>query len=150
MIIGAVLWMALLTITTISQAQILHPVKWSYAAKKGKDGTAVLMLKATIDPGWHIYSLHVKEGGPVKTSFVFEKNPGYQLLGTISEPKPISRFEETFGMDVAFFEKEVIFSQKVKLLKKTPVTAKGTLTFMVCNDKQCLPPEDVPFSIVVK
>ncbi|PQA57026.1 protein-disulfide reductase DsbD N-terminal domain-containing protein [Siphonobacter curvatus] len=131
------------------QAQILKPVKWSYAAKKTSPTEAVVYLKATLDPGWHVYSQHVKEGGPVATSFKF--TPGsYALLGPTQEPTPITKLEKVFGMEVSYFEKQVIFQQKLKLTGKTPLTVKGTLEYMVCDDKQCLPPEEVSFTVPVK
>jgi hypothetical protein len=131
------------------KAQILHPVKWSYAAKKTGKKEASIFLKATIDGGWHIYSTAQKDGGPVKTSFTFNPTNEYNLTGTINEPKPITKYEKAFEMDVSYFESAVIFQQKVKLNIANPII-KGTLKFMVCNDRQCLPPETVSFSIPVK
>ncbi|MCJ8208379.1 protein-disulfide reductase DsbD N-terminal domain-containing protein [Mucilaginibacter sp. RS28] len=131
------------------QAQILHPVKWSYAAKKLNATEAVVFFKATVDEGWHLYSQNVGEGGPVKTTFTFPASAEYTLIGKTAEPKPITKFEKAFNMPVSYFEKEVIFQQKVKL-KKGAATVKGTLEYMTCNDKQCLPPDDVEFSIPVK
>ena len=58
---------------TIVYAQIEHPVKWSYAAKKISSTEAVVFLRATIQDGWHIYALDVKDGGPIKTSFYFHQ-----------------------------------------------------------------------------
>ena len=52
-------------------------------------------------------------------------------------------------MNVSYFEKAVIFQQKIKL-NKAATTAKGKVEFMVCNDRQCLPPEEIEFSIPVK
>ncbi|WP_420154226.1 protein-disulfide reductase DsbD N-terminal domain-containing protein [Siphonobacter sp.] len=144
-------WLASIALLVGSslQAQILKPVQWSYAAKKTSPTEAVVYLKATIDPGWHVYSQHVKEGGPVATSFKF--SPGaYVLQGPTQEPTPITKLEKVFGMEVSYFEKQVIFQQKVKLTGKTPLTVKGTLEYMVCDDKQCLPPEEVSFTVPVK
>ena len=130
-------------------AQILAPVKWSYAAKKTSKTEAVLLLKATIDNGWHIYSTKQKDGGPVKTAFTFTPAKDYALNGAIAEPKPTTKFEQVFKMNVSYFEKAVIFQQKIKL-KKDQTTIKGKIEYMVCNDKQCLPPEEINFSIPVK
>lgn len=143
--LGAVLLLASLAV----KAQILKPVHWSYAAKKINKTEAVVFIKATIDDGWHVYSQHVKEGGPVKTTFTFDKSPGYVLVGKTVEPTPITRNEKVFGMDVSFFEKSVIFQQKVKL-KKGKISVKGTLEYMTCNDQKCLPPEDIEFNIPVE
>lgn len=139
------LWMTL----PIASAQILKPVKWSYAAKKISATEAVVLIKATIDEGWHVYSQAVKEGGPVKTTFTFPAAATYTLIGRTIEPKPKTRFEQAFNMEVSFFEHEVIFQQKIRL-KAARVRVKGQLEYMTCNDKQCLPPEDIEFSIIVK
>lgn len=138
---------ALFTLATY--AQIQEPVTWSYAAKKTSATEATVYLKATIEDGWHLYSQFVKEGGPIKTTFTFTKSPAFTLVGKTIEPKPITKHEKTFGMDVSYFEKSVVFQQKVKLKGKTAVV-KGKLEFMVCDDKQCLPPTEVEFSVTVK
>ena len=132
-----------------AKAQVLTPVHWSYGAKKLNNNEAVVFIKATIDDGWHVYSQTVKDGGPVKTTITFPVSSEYILIGKTIEPTPITRNEKVFKMDVSFFEHEVIFQQKIKL-KAGQATVKGTLEYMTCNDHQCLPPDDVEFSIPVK
>lgn len=132
-----------------ASSQILKPVKWSYAAKKTSKTEATIFIKATVDEGWHLYSQYMADGGPVKTTFKFEPSKGYKLVGKTVEPKPIVKFEKSFNMNVSYFEKSVIFQQKVKLTGAT-ATVKGTLEYMVCDDSQCLPPETVDFSVPVK
>ncbi|MDB4925995.1 protein-disulfide reductase DsbD domain-containing protein [Mucilaginibacter sp.] len=131
------------------KAQILAPVTWSYAAKKTSTTEAVIFIKATIDDGWHVYSQFVKEGGPVKTTITFAPSKTYALIGSTIEPKPISRMEKVFNMEVGFFEHSVIFQQKIKLSAKQTIV-KGKLEYMTCNDEKCLPPDDIDFSIPVK
>lgn len=138
----------LLIIKTNIQAQILHPVKWSYAAKRTGRQEAVIFFKATIEPGWHIYSQTVKNGGPVKTSFVLNSSPDFEKLGRATEPKPISDYDKTFAMKISVFESSVTFKQKVKV-RKAGTIVNGNINYMVCNDKQCLPPDDVPFSVTI-
>lgn len=130
-------------------AQLENPVTWSYAAKKISKTEAIVYLKATIDGNWHIYSQNLKPGGPEKTVFTFSPSKDFTLVGKTTEPKPISHYEKTFKMDVAYFENEVVFQQKIKL-NKAATTVKGKVEFMVCDDKSCLPPSDVSFSIPVK
>jgi hypothetical protein len=132
-----------------ASAQILHPVSWSYAAKRTGKNQAVLLLKASIEDGWHIYSAYQADGGPVKTSFEFTPVKDYDLIGKIEEPVPVSKFEEAFNMKVSFFEKTVVFQQKVRLDATHPVI-KGKLNFMVCNNQKCLSPETVEFTVPVK
>jgi hypothetical protein len=138
-----------LIIIVPAQAQILHPVKWSYVFKKLNATEAVIMLKANIDGGWHLYSTVQPDGGPVKTSFIFVPSTSYNVTGTISEPAPITKYEKAFDMNVSYFENTVIFQQKVKLNSAT-TAVRGTLNFMVCNDQKCLPPETVSFDIPIK
>ena len=133
-----------------AKAQIETPVKWSYAAKKISSTEAVVFLKATIEDGWHIYSLNVKEGGPIKTSFDFTGSKEYAALGVASEPKPVTKFEKSFNMNVSYFEKEVIFQQKIKLKSPRVTAIKGKLEYMTCNDHKCLPPDDIDFSVPLK
>ncbi len=131
------------------KAQIQTPVKWSYAAKKLSAKEAVLYLKADLNAGWHIYSMLPSEGGPVSTAFKFVASDDYNLLGEVTEPKPIKKHEKTFDMNVFYFEKSVIFQQKIQL-NEDETTIKGKVLFMACNDKMCLPPGDVSFEIPVK
>lgn len=136
-----------LMITFAAKAQVESHVRWSYAAKKTSATEAVVLIKATIDQGWHIYSQTVKEGGPVKTSFTFAPSKEYAIVGKPSEPAPTTRFEKVFNMNVGYFENAVVFQQKIKLKSAKASAVKGKLEFMTCNDSKCLPPDEVEFSI---
>ncbi|MES2275652.1 MAG: protein-disulfide reductase DsbD N-terminal domain-containing protein [Bacteroidota bacterium] len=129
-------------------AQIEGHVTWAYAAKKVSATEAVVLLKATIDDNWHIYSAYIKEGGPIKTSFKFTKSGEFAPVGKVVEPTPISKFDKNFGMNLTYFENSVVFQQKVKLTGKK-ATVKGSLEYMTCNDQKCLPPETVEFAVNV-
>jgi len=131
-------------------AEIQKPVTWSFSSKQVSETEFNLVLTANVDNNWHLYSQFIGEGGPVPTSFKFKPSPDYVLVGKASEsPKPHKIFEKVFGMEVAFFEKKATFTQKVKL--KVPATKiTGSLEFMVCDDSQCLPPEDIDFSFDLK
>jgi hypothetical protein len=133
----------------ISLAQILHPVHWSYAAKKISKTEAVIFIKATIDEGWHIYSVKQKDGGPKKTSFSFTPSKFFTLIDSVSEPTPITKYEKVFSMDVHYFEKAVIFRQKIRM-KTDQAKVRGKIDFMTCNDEKCLPPDEVEFQIPIK
>lgn len=141
---------ALLLGAASAQAQILTPVKWAYAAKKTSPTEAVLLLKATMDEGWHVYSQTVQKGGPVKTTLTFAPAKTYTLVGTPTEPTPVTKYEPAFEMPVSYFAGSVVFQQKIKLTGKGPLTIKGTVKYMTCNDTKCLPPDEIAFSIPVK
>ncbi|WP_448636145.1 protein-disulfide reductase DsbD N-terminal domain-containing protein [Pedobacter panaciterrae] len=146
--ISLVLTLVLFTVLG-AVAQIEKPVTWAYAAKKVSKTEAILYIKANIEDGWHIYSQNLKPGGPSKTTFTFSPSSDYALTGKTTEPKAINYYDENFKMNVSYFGNGVTFQQKIKL-NKGATTVKGKVEFMVCNDKQCLPPEEVSFSIPVK
>jgi len=86
--------------------------------------------------------------GPVATSFTFNKNPLVILNGKVKEEgKIIKKHEEVWGGNVNFYEKKVEFVQLVQLKSKVKTNVGGTVEFMVCDDKQCLPPSEVNFKI---
>lgn len=130
-------------------AQLENPVSWSYIAKKTSSTEAIVYIKASIEDNWHLYSQNIKPGGPNKTVFTFPKSKDYTLVGNTIEPKPISKYENVFKMEVGYFAEQVVFQQKIKL-NKPSVIVKASVNFQVCDDKSCLPPTDVAFSIPVK
>ncbi len=132
-------------------AQIQNPVKWTYSVENNGKEEATLVIKASIDKGWHLYSQFIGEGGPVPTSFRFDKSNNYSLVGKVDEiPKAKPIFDEIFEMQVAWFEKTATFKQKIKVTSNKDFKLNGALEFMVCDDKQCLPPEEVEFTFDVK
>ncbi len=130
-------------------AQIEDPITWSYAAKKVSQTEAIVYLKASMDKGWHIYSQIVQSGGPTKTLIKFASSKDYVKVGATAEPKPISKYEDVFKMNVSYFENDVIFQQRVKIPKGSALV-KGTIEFAVCNESKCLPPDEINFSLQVK
>ena len=127
-------------------AQIVKPVVWTWkAVSTGKDEYK-LVFTAKIDAKWHTYSQYIGEGGPIPTSFTFDaKNKDVQLIGKTTEtsPKVHDEHDPVFNMQLKYFEVSLVCEQKVKVLKDTKL--KGTLEFMACDDKSCLPPEDIDF-----
>ena len=145
----SLLLVAVLFTMASSVAQIYDPVKWSVASKKLNDKEAVVFVKATIDNGWHIYGLSVPDGGPIATSFTFSPSKEYSLNGKVVAPAPQSKFEKAFDMNVPYYAKEVVFQQKVKLLKGQ-TTVKGVVEFMACDAERCLPPDEYAFNVTIK
>jgi len=146
-----VLFVLLFLSFSVAEAQILEPVKWSFASKKTSDTEAELIFTATIDNGWHLYSQDIPPNGPVPTEFVIDKGTAFSRVGKVVEPKPIMEKDPNFDdMLLKFFSTKAVFKQKIKLLSRTPFVVKGMVSFMCCNDVSCLPPNDIPFNIKVE
>lgn len=131
------------------QAQILEPVEWSYEAVAQEDGTYQLLFTAKMDKGWYVYSQDIEDGGPIPTTFEFEENDAFKIVGDIEEKgELIEKFDEMFDMNIKKYPNEVTFVANVK--GKAGAEIEGYLTFMTCDDMRCLPPEDVDFTITLK
>jgi thiol:disulfide interchange protein len=133
----------------IVQAQILNPVHWNFSSQKINDSVYALHFKASIDPGWHIYAQDAGEG-PIPTSFKFDTAAGVVLVGKVKgEGNLINKYDNAFGSNLKYYEQAVDFVQQVRLTNIPAANVKGTLEFMVCNDKNCLPPKDIPFTLTI-
>jgi len=132
-----------------AQAQVLKPVKWSFSVKEISETEAELILKATIEKGWHLYSQDIPPDGPIPTTFTFTKSKDYELAGKVTEPKAIEEFDNMFGMTIKYFANEALFRQKIKIKNKAAFSVSGEVEFMVCDDSKCLPPEVVEFSFKI-
>lgn len=141
--------MFLLLFAGIANAQINNPVSWTYTAKKIADKTYELHLTATIGGNWHLYAQDAGTG-PEPTTFVFTKNPLISFDGKVKEVGKLEKsFDKNFNSVLKYYGKKVDFVQKIKVKSAIATVVKGTINFMVCNDRQCLPPRDVPFTINV-
>lgn len=131
-------------------AQIKEPVNWSFTATKLKGNSYELHLTATIDKGWHIYSQTTPDGGPVATKINFTKNALAIFNGTSKEAGKLEqKYEALFGVDVKQFSNKVDFIQLVMLKAKVKTNISGTVKFMSCNERECLPPKTQKFSIAL-
>ena len=137
------------TLTTVfflsaSYAQILNPVKFNYSAVKKGNNLYEVHIKTLLEPKWHIYSIKNPDGGAEPT--VIRVTDGK----AIGAPKEIGKlksvYDKEFQVNQKYFENSVDFVQMIKL---NPGSKKigGNIVYMVCNDKQCLPPKDVEFKI---
>lgn len=148
------LLMAFLMVSTALFAQVVTPVKWKFSTDKVtvKNGDKVTVsFKATIDDGWHLYSNRIPENGPVPTSFTFNETKGVKKLGSIKTNKtPKSVYDESFAMNLEYFESGVTFSQQFEITDATNASIKGVVEFMTCDDQRCLPPSEEDFAFSYK
>ena len=108
----------------------------------------VVTISALLTGDWHIYSMHTPVGGPVPTTFSFKRNPLVTLDGNLKESGNVKTVhDEIFGIDVKYYGETVSFVQTIKLKSTVKTNLSGTIKYMVCNDKMCLPPKTVPFNI---
>jgi len=137
--------------TTSIHAQIFEPVKWETSVEKISESEFDLVVTATIDEGWHLYSQSIPDDGPIPTTFSFKNVEGkYQLVGKTTEGKGHEEFDKIFEMDIKYFEDKETFKQRIRLLTDAKITIDETVEFMVCDDASCLPPTEVELSFTVQ
>ncbi|MEO6219689.1 MAG: protein-disulfide reductase DsbD domain-containing protein [Ginsengibacter sp.] len=136
----------LLSAVTIqcSFGQILNPVKFTYATIKKGNNQYEVHIKTSVDTRWHIYSVSNPEGGAIPTSMTFANATKIGTAKEIGKLKTI--FEKEFNVKQKFYEDKVEFVQLVKLLPGNKKIS-GTIEYMACNDRQCLPPKKTSFEI---
>ncbi len=125
--------------------QINEPTQWTFSQKKIADKEYELTFTATIEEGWHLYSMNIEDGGPVKTTFSFEQGDAYELLGEVkAKNKEVRKHDDLFGMEIGYYEKQAVFVQKVRVESTT--TVRGVVEFMSCDDETCTPPQEAEFA----
>ncbi|HPF50875.1 MAG TPA: cytochrome c biogenesis protein CcdA [Draconibacterium sp.] len=141
-----VLAFTLIISSLILQAQIVNPTKWDFDSKQnGRD--VDLIFHATIDRGWHLYDTDLPEGGPIATAFVYGDSTLFDFVGPLQKvPEPEIHFDQSFQMNVGYFNGEATFTQKIRLKSDDEVEINGYVLFMSCSDETCTPPEETEFS----
>jgi len=135
----------LLTFSAMLMAQINNPTTWRFSQKQISDTEYDLVFTASIQEGWHLYSMNIEDGGPIKTSFHFETTEGFEFLGEVeAQSEEIRKMDEMFGMEIGYYEHEVTFIQRVKASQ--PVSISGYVEFMSCDDESCTPPQEEAFT----
>ena len=129
-----------------SFAQILNPAKFNYSTVKRGDNQFEVHIKASVQTNWHIYSIYNPEGGAQATALTFLNAKPVGKAKEVGKMKTV--FEKEFKVNQKFFEQTVDFVQRVKVDPGTKKVS-GTIEYMVCNDKQCLPPKTVAFDITL-
>ena len=138
-----ILLSVLLTISAL--AQIQNPIHFQSELKNTDNGEADIIFRATIEPGWHVYSTDLGEDGPIEATFNVVKMDGAELVGKLKpRGNEIKQFDQMFGMELRFFEQNVTFVQHIKFTKPQ-YDIDCYLEYGACNDESCLPPTEVEF-----
>ncbi|MDR1583710.1 MAG: DUF255 domain-containing protein [Prevotellaceae bacterium] len=128
----------------LSPGDVPKIVSWTFASEKTGDNEFDLSFKAKISDGFYMYGLEKTEG-PLPLDFTFQPTKDYELIGTmIPDKKSKEKFDEGFEINVKYYEGEVTFKQKAKILA-AKANIKGIVSYQVCSSEQCIP-GDLDFS----
>ena len=132
-----------------------EPVRVSATIEATAD-TKVLSVIAVLGPGWHLYSLDQKPGGPKPTKISLDPTSGFLSSSAFTAtPPPTKKTIEGVpgweGLVVEEHTGKVTWTatlQKNDQAKGTAVT--GNVSLQLCKENACTPPQTITFSAAVQ
>ncbi|UCJ08486.1 hypothetical protein KTO58_04670 [Chitinophaga pendula] len=132
-----------------ASSQAKNPVKWHSDIKQINEGRFLLILRATVENGWHIYASSQPEGAiSIPTHIELDNN--IERIGVLKE---IGKKEEqrisSDGLQY-YYSGTVNFVQVIRLKEKSIESVKCRVIYMACTEEECLPAKVYSFSISLK
>ena len=111
-----------------------NPAQWTAQVDKTSESEYTLLLNASIEPEWHVYSQFTDPGGslPLELEFL-EAGKAYSLEGPTVESETTTAYSEIFEVDETFFSETAQLSQKIKA-EETTEFVKLILKYQVCKE----------------
>ena len=130
-------WALFLLISHLSFGQIQRHATWTHTFSKTdvKVGETVdLIFKATIDPGWYLYSNDFDPDlGPILTEITLNPHASFEKVGKLKAIKPKKKFDEVWQGDITYFVGKAEFRQTIRILKENPVI-KAQAEYQTCSE----------------
>jgi len=144
------LWLAPLALLILGGTSLCSakedPVQWTmapvnHAAEVSPGGQAYFELKATLEPGWHLYSPTTPPGGPIITKIQVADSPAIASYN-VYRPQPVRKLDPNFGIDTETYVGSAAFLIEANI---TPAangksTVEALARYQACSDVKCLPP----------
>lgn len=133
---------------TLFAQETQSPVKWTFSSVSSPSGSE-LILKASIAPGWKLYSITATDDQPntriVADSAWLSKMGQPVEIGTLqNQPEPL--FDNA---RIPYFEKELEIKIPLNRLDGIQLI-KGSIQFMALKGEEIIGPEEIPFRFEVQ
>ncbi len=136
-----------LVATTAVTAQ---SVTWKSTVEPLTETTCRVVLEASIPAGFHMYDMGPYDNGVNATTIQFVPAEGVTPLGGVEQlDKPHTYYDDIFEATIGYFEGKPRFAQRFSLTKPE-ATVVAQLEWMICNDTNCLPPDDTELTLTLK
>lgn len=127
-----------LLVSFLGNAQIFDPVKWKTKVVQKSDTEFELVMDATIDDEWHMYSQFTPDGGALPSVFEYKNAKGnYTLIGKTKESPYKKVFNDIFEVDEYYFAKTAQFKQVIKVTNPKIKEVKVYVEYQACKE-QCI------------
>jgi suppressor for copper-sensitivity B len=130
-------------------AALGSPVTIKARVEPGAGGKPdVLAVTATLEEGWHLYSITQKPGGPKPTRIALAADSPRRLAGAFV---PDAAPQSHEAADIPAWKGLVIEEHAGTVTWRAPLApggdgdVRGTVSLQLCRDNSCLPPETLTF-----
>lgn len=152
MLILACVVIAALGISMSAQAPA-SPISWRMTVKMTSPTEGVVTLKATVAPGWHLYSTTLPSSdGPRPTTITFSHPASMKFTSPLkASVAVVEKDDPMFGVKLAWWDQDVTLTRTFTTsAPDAPGKVDVKISFMGCNDETCLPPATVELSRTAK
>lgn len=145
-----------LTLAAVAAAfgAIERHVQWTPSLEAGgADGEYTLVLKAEVQPGWHIYGLQMPTmnpaaGIPDPTTVTIDPAEGLETAGALTASiEPTVHFDTFLSLELPWLAGTFELRQPLRLSGVAGARVAGTVNFMACSENSCTPPERYAFDL---
>ncbi|MFM8951610.1 MAG: protein-disulfide reductase DsbD domain-containing protein, partial [Planctomycetaceae bacterium] len=135
-------------------AALGSPVRITAAIEPGTGGGPdVVAVTATLDPGWHLYSLTQKPGGPRPTAIEIAGDSPRRIAGRFEpdlppDAHPVNDVPSWKGLVVEEHAGRVTWRAPLEPATNGDAEVRGSVSLQLCRDNACLPPDTIGFTAV--
>ena len=137
-----------------SPAQVTARIEPGPQTESGQHSN-VLIVTATLEEGWHLYSLDQKPGGPQATKINLAADSPLKLAGPFRPDAPPHKrtIKDVPGWNGLVVEEHAGTVTWRASLAANPAgkaaEVRGSVSLQLCRDNACTPPETIPFTAAV-
>ncbi|MEZ4854126.1 protein-disulfide reductase DsbD family protein [Flavobacterium sp.] len=125
-------------INFVAHSQLLDPVKWKTSINQKSNDEFELVMQATIDEHWHMFSQYTPDGGSLPSVFEYKNQAGnYKLIGKTIESQYQKVYNDIFEIDEYLFENKATFKQVIKVTNTSLKEVKVYVEYQACKE-QCI------------
>lgn len=123
----------------------VDPISWTLSvepAEAAPGATVAARFAATIEEGWHLYSMTNPPGGGIPSQIGLVDNPVVDSW-KIYQPTPEVVFDPNFQADSESFEHEAVFLFEIVVASDAtgPLELTASARYQACSDSVCLRPK---------
>jgi len=135
-------------------AALGSPVRITAAIEPGTGGGPDrVAVTATLEPGWHLYSLTQKPGGPRPTAIEIAGDSPRRIAGRFEpdsppDAHPVNDVPSWKGLVVEEHAGRVTWRAPLEPATNGDAEVRGSVSLQLCRDNACLPPDTISFTAV--